>query len=140
VRLIDCRMGKGAVRQGSDNGQRKHQRASRSAIPELSPHRCAVEGTFSKPAIYADFEEGVSLMSETRRRWSEDEIAKLKSLAGTLPVIEIAAKLRRSPGAIMVEASKLGLSLRTRPRHLGRSGRNGADESRTQDPNEESIH
>ena len=79
-------------------------------------------------------------MSETRRRWSEDEIAKLKSLAGTLPVIEIAAKLRRSPGAIMVEASKLGLSLRTRPRHLGRSGRNGADELRTQDPNEESIH
>ena len=78
MRLIDCRMGKGAVRQGSDNGQRKHQRASRSAIPELSPHRCAVEGTFSKPAIYADFEEGVSLMSETRRRWSEDEIAKVE--------------------------------------------------------------
>jgi hypothetical protein len=68
-------------------------------------------------------------MPDTRRPWSEDEIAKLNSLAGTLPVIEVAAKLRRSPAAVAAEASKLGLSLRTRPRHFARLGRNGVDRS-----------
>ena len=52
---------------------------------------------------------------DTRRPWSGDDIAKLKSLAGALPIIEIAAKLRRSPAAVTTEASKLKLSLRTRP-------------------------
>ena len=53
-------------------------------------------------------------MPDNRRPWTEEEIAKLKSMAGTLPLIEIAAKLRRSPGATAVEASKLKVSLRTR--------------------------
>ena len=52
---------------------------------------------------------------DTRRPWSGDDIAKLKSLAGALPIIESAAKLRRSPAAVTTEASKLKLSLRTRP-------------------------
>jgi hypothetical protein len=73
-------------------------------------------------------------MPNTRRPWSEDDFTKLKSLAGALSVVEIAVKLRRSPAAVRTEASKLGLSLRTRPRHSARSGRNGVDVS-TQDQN-----
>jgi len=69
-------------------------------------------------------------MSNTRRLWSEDDIATLKSLAGKRPLIEIAAKLHRSPTAVAVEAWKLGLSLRTRPRHFARSDQNGVDDSR----------
>ena len=63
MRLIDCGWGRGPSGKGATNGQRKHQRASRSATPELS-RTGAVEGIFSKRAIYAYFEEGVSLMSE----------------------------------------------------------------------------
>ena len=70
-------------------------------------------------------------MTHTRRPWSEEDIAELESMAGTHPVIVIAAKLRRSPAAVAVEASKLGLSLRTRPRHFGRSVQNGVEVSRT---------
>jgi hypothetical protein len=32
-------------------------------------------------------------MPDTRRPWSEEDIAKLESMAGAHPVIEIAAKL-----------------------------------------------
>ena len=71
-----------------------------------------------------------SRMPHSRRPWSEDELAKLKSMAGKLPAEEIAAELGRSPAAINVTACKQGVSLRTRPRHSGRSGRNGVDVSR----------
>jgi hypothetical protein len=54
-------------------------------------------------------------MSETRRPWSENDIAKLKSMAGRLPAKEIAAELGRSSGATVVEASKLKVSLSMRP-------------------------
>lgn len=77
-------------------------------------------------------------MPDVRRPWSEDDIAKLKNLAGTHPVIEIAAKLRRSPAAIATEASKLRVSLRTRPRHFDSSGRNGVAVS-TEDRNQGSA-
>ena len=69
-------------------------------------------------------------MPDSRRPWSEDDIAKLKSMAGKLPAKEIAAELGRSPGATVVEASKLGLSLRTHRPSFGRSGRNGVEVSR----------
>jgi hypothetical protein len=58
-------------------------------------------------------------MSNSRRPWSEDEIAKLKSMAGRFPSREIATALGRSPGAIMVEASKLKISLSTRSASTG---------------------
>lgn len=57
-------------------------------------------------------------MVHSKRLWSEDEIAKLKSLAGRHSVKEIAAELGRTAGATTVEASKLKISLKTR-RHLG---------------------
>jgi hypothetical protein len=56
-----------------------------------------------------------------KRVWTDDEIAKLRSLAGKIPVKDIAAELGRSPSAVAVEACKLGLSLRWRgPRLDGR--------------------
>jgi len=45
-------------------------------------------------------------------RWTEDDIAKLRRLAGKVPAKDIASELGRSSGATAVEASKLGLSLR----------------------------
>jgi hypothetical protein len=54
-------------------------------------------------------------MSDSRRRWSEDDIANLKSMAGKRPAKEIAAELGRSFTAIMAEASKRKISLRVRP-------------------------
>ena len=51
-------------------------------------------------------------MPETRRSWNENDVAKLKSMAGRLTARDIAAEMGRSPGAVQVEASKLGISLR----------------------------
>ena len=45
-------------------------------------------------------------------KWTEDDIAKLKRLAGKVPAKDIAAELGRSRGATVVEASMLRLSLR----------------------------
>ena len=53
-------------------------------------------------------------MPNSRRPWSEDDIAKLKSMAGRFPAREIATELGRSPGAVVVEASKLKISLARR--------------------------
>ena len=53
-------------------------------------------------------------MSDSRRLWSEDEIAQLKSMAGRFPAKEIAAELGRSSGAIFVEASRLNIPLTKR--------------------------
>ena len=54
-------------------------------------------------------------MPDNRRSWTEEDIAKLKNLAGKLALREIATELGRTPGATAVEASKLGLSLSRRP-------------------------
>jgi hypothetical protein len=48
------------------------------------------------------------------RTWNEEDIAKLKSMAGRRPVRDIAVALGRSVEATVVVASKLKLSLRTR--------------------------
>jgi hypothetical protein len=48
------------------------------------------------------------------RPWSEEDIAKLKSMAGRRPVKDIAVALGRTVEATVVAASKLKLSLRTR--------------------------
>ena len=53
-------------------------------------------------------------MPDSRRPWSEDDIAKLKSMAGRFRAREIAAELGRSPGAVFVEASKLKIPLARR--------------------------
>ena len=48
------------------------------------------------------------------KRWTAEDIAELKRLAGSVPAQRIADKLGRSRAATLVEASKLKLSLRTR--------------------------
>jgi hypothetical protein len=52
-------------------------------------------------------------MADHRRVWTEDDIAKLKSMAGRLTLKDIAAELGRSKGATAVVASKI--PLRTHP-------------------------
>jgi hypothetical protein len=46
------------------------------------------------------------------RRWTAEDIAKLKTLAQKLPPSTIAAQLGRSVGATAVKAHELKLSLR----------------------------
>jgi|SoiMethySBSTD1v2_1073268.scaffolds.fasta_scaffold308401_5 hypothetical protein len=60
------------------------------------------------------FWKGVLRMPYRKGGWTEDDIAKLKAMAGKEPGVRIAQKLGRTLGAVAVEASKLGLSLRTR--------------------------
>ena len=43
--------------------------------------------------------------------WTEDDNAKLKSLAGTKSSAEVAAELGRTEGAVIVQASKLKVSM-----------------------------
>ena len=46
-----------------------------------------------------------------RQLWTEDENAKLKRLAGTMSPADVAAEMGRTEGAVMVQASKLKVSL-----------------------------
>ena len=62
------------------------------------------------------FYKGVLRMPDPRRVWMADEIVKLKAMAGKEPGERIAAELGRTLAAIQTEASKLGLSLRTKRR------------------------
>jgi hypothetical protein len=51
-------------------------------------------------------------MPDNRRNWTEEDIAKLKSMAGKLSLVEIATRLGRTTGATALQASKLKISLR----------------------------
>jgi hypothetical protein len=64
-------------------------------------------------------------MPDSRRAWTEDDVAKLKTLAGKIPLRQIAAELVRTAKATAVQASKLGVPLRTR----GARAEANADES-----------
>ena len=55
-----------------------------------------------------------------------DEIVKLKAMAGKEPGERIAAELGRTLAAIQTEASKLGLSLRTKRRSRSTQTADGA--------------
>jgi hypothetical protein len=55
-------------------------------------------------------------MPESRRAWKEDDIAKLKAMAGKVPGERIAAELGRTLGALAVKACELRLRLRTKHR------------------------
>ena len=62
------------------------------------------------------FLQGVLRMPESRRAWKEDDIAKLKAMAGKVPGERIAAELGRTLGALAVKACELRLTLRTKHR------------------------
>ena len=64
------------------------------------------------------------------RPWTEEDNTTLKSLAGKMPTARIAAELGRSPGATVVQASKLKVSLRTR-RHTRRLAQSDVDAAQT---------
>jgi len=46
------------------------------------------------------------------RRWSEDEIARLRDMAQKMPTPQIAAELGRGVAAVTIKAHELKLSLR----------------------------
>jgi hypothetical protein len=52
---------------------------------------------------------GVLRMPESRRAWKEDDIAKLKAMAGKVPGERIAAELGRTLGALAVKGCSYGL-------------------------------
>ena len=66
-------------------------------------------------------------MPDSRRAWTEDDVAKLETMAGKIPLRQIAAELGRTVAATVVQASKLGISLRTQRR--GVRAEANADES-----------
>jgi hypothetical protein len=59
----------------------------------------------------------------TFRRWTADDIAKLKNMAQREPRANVAAQLGRSVGATAVKAHQLGISLK-----VPRQGSGGAEE------------
>jgi hypothetical protein len=61
----------------------------------------------------------------TFRRWTADDIAKLKNMAQKAPSANRAAQLGRSVGAIAVKAHQLGISLKV-PRQGGGGAAEGA--------------
>jgi hypothetical protein len=61
----------------------------------------------------------------TFRRWTADDIAKLKNMARKEPSANVAAQLGRSVGATAVKAHELGISLRM-PRRSGRAAEEAA--------------
>jgi len=55
-----------------------------------------------------------------RKRWSDDDIAKLRGMAEKMPPTQIAAALGRGVAAVTTKAHELKLSLRVRPKSGGR--------------------
>ena len=53
-----------------------------------------------------------------RRKWTEEDNAKIRSFAGTKTAASIAVELDRSTAAVVVQASKLRVSLRTNHRQV----------------------
>jgi hypothetical protein len=47
-------------------------------------------------------------------QWSEDDVAKLRALAGKMPIRELVSELRRSRGAVTAKAFSLRISLNVR--------------------------
>jgi hypothetical protein len=45
-------------------------------------------------------------MPDSRRAWTEEDVAKLETMAGKIPLRQIAAELGRTAAATAVQASK----------------------------------
>jgi hypothetical protein len=54
-----------------------------------------------------------------RNPWTDEDNAILKTQAGKIPATKIAERLGRTKGAVVLQASKLKISLRTE-RHITR--------------------
>ena len=62
----------------------------------------------------------------TFRRWTEDDIAKLKNMAQKAPSAKVAEQLGRSVAATAVKAHQLGISLKV-PRQGGAAEKVASD-------------
>ena len=62
------------------------------------------------------------MVKNARKRWTEAEVAKLKSLAGNYPVEEIAKEVGRGIPATVMKAHELQVSLRMKRKHGSREG------------------
>jgi hypothetical protein len=62
----------------------------------------------------------------TFRRWTADDIAKLKNMAQKEPSAKVAAQLGRSVAATAVKAHQLGISLKV-PRQDGAAEKGATD-------------
>jgi len=58
-------------------------------------------------------------MAHFKRPWTDDDVAKLRDLAGKMPTREIAREIGRTEAGVAMEASKLKISLSTE-RRVGR--------------------
>jgi hypothetical protein len=65
--------------------------------------------------------------NSTFRRWTADDIAKLKNMAQREPCANLAAQLGRSVGATAVKAHQLGISLKV-PRKGGGTAEGSAND------------
>jgi len=54
-------------------------------------------------------------MTRSWRRWTEDDIAKLRTMAKKYPMAKIAQELGRQIPAVQTKAHALGISLRRTP-------------------------
>lgn len=59
------------------------------------------------------------------RRWSEDDVAKLRDMARKMPTPQIAAELGRGVAAVTVKAHELKLSLRMKAKEEATSRSDG---------------
>jgi hypothetical protein len=68
-------------------------------------------------------------MTQQRRRWTDEDVAKLKSMAKKYPSKQIASEIGRGTGSIRTKAHELSISLRVnRPqRETGDPGASGLD-------------
>jgi hypothetical protein len=58
------------------------------------------------------------VMTQQRRRWTEEDIARLLNMAQKYPVVQIASEIGRPVGSIRTKAHELAISLRIdRPQH-----------------------
>jgi hypothetical protein len=53
-------------------------------------------------------------MPNWKKSWNEEDIKKLKSLAGTMPVTMIAKALGRTTGTVLAKAAEQNIAIRHR--------------------------
>jgi hypothetical protein len=79
----------------------------------MSQHSSRLSGTEQTPIddgflLFQGAEEEATMA----RRWSDEEISKLKEMAGQFRAKKIAGELHRGVGATIVRAHRQGISLR----------------------------
>ncbi|MBR0828951.1 hypothetical protein JQ596_25790 [Bradyrhizobium manausense] len=57
-------------------------------------------------------------MGRWKQSWSDEDIKKLRALAGTMPVTMIAKELGRTTGTVLAKAVEQKIPILLRPREL----------------------